>query len=44
LTEEELINIPTSEGLHHHGDNPDLAGYTLDEIIHLLHSTVVGQV
>jgi hypothetical protein len=44
LTAEQAESIPVSEGLHHHGDEPTQAGYTLDEILHLLHSTVVGQV
>ncbi|WBW71926.1 RNA polymerase II associated protein [Schizosaccharomyces osmophilus] len=30
--------IPVSEGLHHHGDAPSSAGYTLVELAHLLRS------
>ncbi|KAJ3034472.1 RNA polymerase II associated protein 1, partial [Rhizophlyctis rosea] len=36
-------DIPTHLGLHHHGDDPDLAGYTLDELLHLSRSTVPNQ-
>lgn len=35
--------ISTTEGLHHHSDNPSLAGYTLRELAHLSRSTVPGQ-
>ena len=30
--------IPMSRALHHHGNEPDLAGYTLDELFHLSRS------
>lgn len=33
----------TTEGLHHHAQNPSLAGYTLRELAHLSRSTVPGQ-
>ena len=36
-------NISTTEGLHHHSENPSLAGYTLRELAHLSRSTVPGQ-
>lgn len=36
-------NINTTEGLHHHSENPSLAGYTLRELAHLSRSTVPGQ-
>ncbi|OMJ20995.1 RNA polymerase II-associated protein rba50 [Smittium culicis] len=38
-----LDDIPTYEGLHHHGENPDSAGYTIPELLHLSRSTVSGQ-
>ncbi|PWA01472.1 hypothetical protein BB558_002443 [Smittium angustum] len=38
-----LDDIPTHKGLHHHGDDPDNAGYTIPEILHLMRSTVAGQ-
>lgn len=37
------LSIPTSKGLHHHGTSPDLAGYTIDDVLWLCRSTVVGQ-
>jgi len=37
------LNIPTSFGLHHHGDEPEAAGYTIGELAHLGRSTVPGQ-
>ncbi|CED82381.1 Uncharacterized conserved protein [Phaffia rhodozyma] len=36
-------SLPTHLGLHHHGDDPGLAGYTLDEVLHLCLSTSVSQ-
>eukprot|EP00920_Eleutheroschizon_duboscqi_P016467 GHVT01038930.1.p1 GENE.GHVT01038930.1~~GHVT01038930.1.p1 ORF type:complete len:1669 (-),score=136.28 GHVT01038930.1:2623-7629(-) len=30
-------------GLHHHGDEPGVSGYTLPELLHLAQSTVAGQ-
>ncbi|OLY85025.1 RNA polymerase II-associated protein rba50 [Smittium mucronatum] len=38
-----LDDIPTYKGLHHHGENPDDAGYTIPELLHLSRSTVPGQ-
>ncbi|KAI5964114.1 uncharacterized protein KGF55_002056 [Candida pseudojiufengensis] len=35
--------IPTYLGLHHHSENPQLAGYTLSELAHLSRSVVPGQ-
>lgn len=43
LSQEEMQSIPTSEGLHHHGSAPDLAGYTIDDILWLSRSTVPSQ-
>lgn len=35
--------IPVSEGLHHHGDAPESAGYTIPELAHLSRSTYAAQ-
>ena len=35
--------LPSHLGLHHHGDNPDEAGYTLDELLMLSRSTLPAQ-
>ncbi|KAL7748874.1 hypothetical protein RI367_005787 [Sorochytrium milnesiophthora] len=35
--------VPIHLGLHHHGDEPDQAGYTLAEILHLMRSKWPGQ-
>ncbi|KAK4496921.1 hypothetical protein PRZ48_011370 [Zasmidium cellare] len=35
--------IPVTEGLHHHGDAPDAAGYTIAELAHLARSTYPAQ-
>lgn len=35
--------VPTYLGLHHHSDNPQLPGYTLQELVHLSRSVVPGQ-
>ena len=43
LSSRERAEIPASSGLHHHGDSPDLAGYTVDEILLLSRSSVTGQ-
>ncbi len=43
LSHEEIIQIPSHLGLHHHGANPADAGYTLSELILLTRSTVRGQ-
>lgn len=36
-------DLPSNIGLHHHGSSPDLAGYTIDDILHLCQSTVSSQ-
>ncbi|KAJ3372121.1 RNA polymerase II associated protein 1 [Allomyces arbusculus] len=43
LTKDVARSLPTHLGLHHHGDDPSLAGYTVPELLHLSHSTVPGQ-
>lgn len=35
--------IPVTEGLHHHGDAPEAAGYTISELTHLAHSSFAPQ-
>ncbi|CAG8754648.1 1204_t:CDS:1 [Gigaspora margarita] len=35
--------VPSYIGLHHHGAEPDRAGYTLDELLHLMRSVVPSQ-
>jgi hypothetical protein len=37
------ISIPTYAGLHHHGDEPERAGYTITELGSLSRSTVSSQ-
>lgn len=39
----ESISIPTSAGLHHHGDAPSSAGYTVPELTLLARSTLPSQ-
>lgn len=36
-------DVPTYLGLHHHSENPQLAGYTLAELLHLSRSVVPSQ-
>ncbi|CAG8588741.1 14079_t:CDS:2, partial [Acaulospora colombiana] len=36
-------DVPSYLGLHHHGDDPDQAGYTISELLHLTRSTVPSQ-
>ncbi|KAJ4002614.1 hypothetical protein NW752_012433 [Fusarium irregulare] len=36
-------SIPSSKGLHHHGDAPEAAGYTVAELAHLARSAVPAQ-
>lgn len=43
ITPEASAVLPTHLGLHHHGDAPSDAGYTLDEVVHLCLSTSVPQ-
>ncbi|KAJ2767684.1 hypothetical protein IWQ57_003853, partial [Coemansia nantahalensis] len=40
---EEEDTVPTNAGLHHHGDEPDRAGYTIPELLHLSRSAVPAQ-
>ncbi|CAH0519643.1 unnamed protein product [Peronospora belbahrii] len=35
--------LPMHSGLFHHGDDPDVAGYTLPELLHLARSSVASQ-
>lgn len=39
----ESLSLPVHLGLHHHGEQPDLAGYTLKEIFLLCRSTIPAQ-
>lgn len=43
ITPSQSQNIPSSLGLHHHGDAPGAAGYTVLELAHLARSTNQGQ-
>ena len=43
LSTSQTESIPTSMGLHHHGTSPDLAGYTLEDVLWLCRSTVPSQ-
>lgn len=43
ITPSESLEIPTSKGLHHHGDAPSSAGYTIPEIGLLARSTLANQ-
>ena len=36
-------DIPVTAALHHHGEEPEAAGYTLEELFHLSRSTVLQQ-
>ncbi|XP_039597354.1 RNA polymerase II-associated protein 1 [Polypterus senegalus] len=36
-------DLPTHLGLHHHGEEPELAGYSLQELFHLSRSKVTQQ-
>lgn len=36
-------DVPTYMGLHHHSDNPQLAGYTIPELVHFSRSVVPTQ-
>jgi RNA polymerase II-associated protein 1 len=35
--------IPVTAGLHHHGEAPEAAGYTITELVHLGHSSFAPQ-
>ncbi|OBZ90413.1 RNA polymerase II-associated protein 1 [Choanephora cucurbitarum] len=37
------VDLPRHKGLHHHGDEPDKAGYTLAELFYLTRSQVPSQ-
>lgn len=43
LSAKDTASLPTHLGLHHHGESPDLAGYTLQDILYLCRSTVPSQ-
>ncbi|KAL7421124.1 hypothetical protein Q5752_004009 [Cryptotrichosporon argae] len=43
LSAEAAAALPVHLGLHHHGNSPSLAGYTLGDMLHLARSTVPAQ-
>ncbi|KAK4444970.1 RPAP1-like protein [Podospora aff. communis PSN243] len=43
LTPNKSRQIPVSKGLHHHGEAPEAAGYTIPELARLARSAVPGQ-
>lgn len=43
ITPTESLEIPTTSGLHHHGDAPSSAGYTIPELALLERSTLPNQ-
>ncbi|KAG5366099.1 RNA polymerase II-associated protein [Yarrowia sp. B02] len=43
ITPKTSRNIPMNLGLHHHGENPEMAGYTIPELAQLARSSVAGQ-
>ena len=43
LSEDAKVNLDPNLGLHHHGTSPDLAGYTLQDVLYLCRSTVPSQ-
>lgn len=43
LSFEESISISPAKGLHHHGEEPALAGYTIYELLHLARSSFASQ-
>lgn len=43
LAPETSLSLPTSLGLHHHGDDPQAAGYTIPELAILSRSTFPAQ-
>jgi hypothetical protein len=43
ISPSESLNIPSNVGLHHHGDAPAAAGYTIFELAHLARSTNQSQ-
>jgi hypothetical protein len=44
LSAEAQRALPSHLGLHHHGDAPGLAGYTIAELLHLTRSRMAAQV
>lgn len=43
LSPEQVASLPAHLGLHHHGAQPEAAGYTLGELLLLARSSVVAQ-
>ncbi len=43
LSRSDISGIGGDRGLHHHGDQPDSAGYTVSDILHLCTSTFAPQ-
>uniref|UniRef100_M4BEN2 RNA polymerase II-associated protein 1 C-terminal domain-containing protein n=1 Tax=Hyaloperonospora arabidopsidis (strain Emoy2) TaxID=559515 RepID=M4BEN2_HYAAE len=43
LLEATDAELPVHSGLFHHGDDPEAAGYTVPELLHLARSTVASQ-
>lgn len=43
ITPKTSRNIPMNLGLHHHGESPDQAGYTILELAQLARSSIAGQ-
>ncbi|TMW61983.1 hypothetical protein Poli38472_009476 [Pythium oligandrum] len=41
--DEAKARLPAHSGLYHHGDEPDAAGYTVEELLQLSRSTVASQ-
>ncbi|XP_051872012.1 RNA polymerase II-associated protein 1 isoform X2 [Pristis pectinata] len=37
------VDVPTHLGLHHHGEQPEEAGYSLQELFHLSRSQIIQQ-
>ncbi|XP_067895713.1 RNA polymerase II-associated protein 1 isoform X2 [Heterodontus francisci] len=37
------VDLPTHLGLHHHGEQPEQAGYSLQELFHLSRSQIIQQ-
>uniref|UniRef100_UPI00398EF54A RNA polymerase II-associated protein 1 isoform X2 n=1 Tax=Pristiophorus japonicus TaxID=55135 RepID=UPI00398EF54A len=37
------VDVPTHLGLHHHGEQPEQAGYSLQELFHLSRSQIIQQ-
>ncbi|KAL7994548.1 putative RNA polymerase II-associated protein [Plasmopara halstedii] len=43
IVEATNADIPVHSGLFHHGDDPEIAGYTFPELLHLTRSSVASQ-